>query len=84
MLKWVLLLMLLFLTSCESTRVAERVGVSSEREQLHFHQLYYFMCLDKNDHNLEACSDEEEMMFIYLKRYQAMKETYTEKWNVEP
>lgn len=84
-----LLILSVFLTACESTRVAERLGVIAARENYRYYSHEWQMCLLKRELRgekdiFQSCRFEAGLRESYIKQYLAMERTYIEKWGVEP
>lgn len=83
----VFLILFVLLTSCETTRVAERVGVLAAKETFrHWSHEYELCLLRKNIEKLPEgwCLMDSRIRDSHLGQYKAMERIYIEKWGVEP
>lgn len=79
----IFLILFILLVSCESTRVAERVGVLAEKQDWMLWRSLNNEC-QRVFSDKSQCTAEDSMESVYWKRYRVMEETYIEKWGVEP
>lgn len=77
----VFLILFVLLTSCESTRVAERVEVLAERQAYHFWFHQYSICVNTGG---DKCRTALNLRDLFYEHYDAMRKAYEEKWGVEP